>query len=43
MLECIVVGLGGFVGAVCRYLIGIIAAAAAKQSACSALAVFTGH
>lgn len=42
MLECIVVGLGG-VGAVCRYLIGIIAAAAAKQSACSALAVFTGH
>lgn len=24
MIECIVVGLGGFVGAVCRYLIGLI-------------------
>lgn len=24
MLECIVVGLGGFAGAVCRYLIGLI-------------------
>ena len=24
MMECIVVGAGGFVGAVCRYLIGLI-------------------
>jgi len=24
MLECIVVGIGGFIGAVCRYLIGLI-------------------
>lgn len=24
MVECIVVGVGGFVGAVCRYLIGMI-------------------
>ena len=24
MIECIVVGVGGFVGAVCRYLIGMI-------------------
>lgn len=24
MIECIVVGLGGFVGTVCRYLIGLI-------------------
>lgn len=24
MIECIAVGLGGFIGAVCRYLIGLI-------------------
>jgi CrcB protein len=24
MIECIVVGTGGFIGAVCRYLIGMI-------------------
>ncbi len=24
MIECIVVGMGGFLGAVCRYLIGLI-------------------
>ena len=24
MVECIVVGAGGFIGAVCRYLIGLI-------------------
>lgn len=24
MIECIVVGIGGFIGAVCRYLIGLI-------------------
>lgn len=24
MIECIVVGVGGFIGAVCRYLIGMI-------------------
>lgn len=24
MLECIIVGIGGFIGAVCRYLIGLI-------------------
>ena len=24
MIECIVVGAGGFIGAVCRYLIGLI-------------------
>lgn len=24
MIECIVVGAGGFMGAVCRYLIGMI-------------------
>lgn len=24
MAECIIVGLGGFIGAVCRYLIGLI-------------------
>ena len=24
MIECIVVGMGGFIGAVCRYLIGLI-------------------
>ena len=24
MIECIVVGAGGFIGAVCRYLIGMI-------------------
>lgn len=24
MMECIVVGVGGFIGAVCRYLIGLI-------------------
>lgn len=24
MLECIVVGIGGFIGAVCRYLIGLL-------------------
>lgn len=24
MIECIIVGLGGFVGAVCRYLMGLI-------------------
>lgn len=24
MIECIVVGFGGFIGAVCRYLIGLI-------------------
>lgn len=24
MLECLVVGIGGFIGAVCRYLIGLI-------------------
>ena len=24
MIECIIVGAGGFIGAVCRYLIGII-------------------
>lgn len=24
MFECIVVGFGGFIGAVCRYLIGLI-------------------
>lgn len=24
MIECIVVGLGGFIGAICRYLIGLI-------------------
>ncbi len=24
MIDCIVVGVGGFVGAVCRYLIGMI-------------------
>lgn len=24
MIECIVVGVGGFIGAVCRYLIGLI-------------------
>lgn len=24
MIECIVVGIGGFVGAVCRYLIGLL-------------------
>ena len=24
MMECIVVGAGGFIGAVCRYLIGLI-------------------
>lgn len=24
MVECIVVGIGGFIGAVCRYLIGLI-------------------
>ena len=25
MLECLFVGLGGFIGSVCRYLIGLIA------------------
>ena len=24
MFDCIVVGIGGFIGAVCRYLIGLI-------------------
>ncbi|WP_331496336.1 hypothetical protein [Schaedlerella sp.] len=24
MAECFIVGLGGFIGAVCRYLIGLI-------------------
>ncbi len=24
MTECIIVGIGGFIGAVCRYLIGLI-------------------
>ena len=24
MLECIIVGIGGFIGSVCRYLIGLI-------------------
>ncbi|MCH5297558.1 MAG: fluoride efflux transporter CrcB [Ruminococcus sp.] len=24
MIECIIVGIGGFIGAVCRYLIGLI-------------------
>ena len=24
MMDCIVVGAGGFIGAVCRYLIGLI-------------------
>lgn len=24
MIECIIVGIGGFVGAICRYLVGLI-------------------
>ena len=24
MIDCIIVGLGGFIGTVCRYLIGLI-------------------
>ncbi len=24
MVECLVVGIGGFIGSVCRYLIGLI-------------------
>ena len=24
MIECIIVGAGGFIGAICRYLIGMI-------------------
>ena len=29
MAECLFVGIGGFIGSVCRYLIGLIPAAAA--------------
>lgn len=32
MIECLFVGIGGFIGSVCRYLIGLIAAAAAKNA-----------
>ena len=24
MIECLVVGIGGFIGAICRYLMGLI-------------------
>ena len=31
MLNCLIVGIGGFIGTVCRYLIGLITALAVKN------------